>query len=556
MRWIHAMAFMLIAAVGAMAQPSLSDADYRLQAAEKTLRDRSVAADGPALLEFFRHRTLSQLQLDSLSGKIKQLGATSYRERAGASADLIAAGEAARPLLLDVIKHRRDNLEVFRRAELCLRQLQDGEEAALIAAAARLLAQRKPADGAPVLLNYLPFAVDAGVVETIHESLPALAVHEGRPDETLVKALNDRHSLRRSAAGAALIRAGALHLVPGLRDLLKDADPEVRLHITRAMIEVRDKSAVPILIELIAILPSHQVWQAEEMLSLVAGEDGPQVFVDARHAPAQVAKLWKAWWHTHEATLDLTKFDGSNAHHGFTLITQMDNRGHGGRVFEIRPNRDVLWQIDGLRYPVDAQVIGRDRVLIAEYLNRRVTERDFKGNVKWERQAVMPIGCQRLPNGDTFIATRRQLLIVDASGKETFTYNHPGTSIAAARRLRDGQFIVVTSGGTLERLDARGHMVKSFSVGQVYTLGGSIDVLPGGRVLVPQYRDNKVVEYDADGRKLWEARVSFPTSAVRLPNGNVLVVSMLRQQVMELTRDGREAWTYRTDGRPWRARRR
>ena len=46
--------------------------------------------------------------------------------------------------------------------------------------------------------------------------------------------------------------------------------------------------------------------------------------------------------------------------------------------------------------------------------------------------------------------------------------------------MRDGQYIVVTSGGTLERLDARGRVLKSFSVGAVYTLGGSIDVLPGG----------------------------------------------------------------------------
>jgi hypothetical protein len=556
MRCLGATLLALAAVRLAIAQSASSDADYRLQAAEKALREGHVSTDGASLLDFFRRRTLSRGQVNSLAAKIKQLGAVSYKERARAAADLVTAGEAARPLLLDVIKSSRDNLEVVRRAELCLRQLQDSGEANLTAAAVRVLAQRKPEGAARALLRYLPFATDSGVVETVEECLPALAVHDSRPDQALVSALHDRRSLLRSAAGAALIRAGQVAKVPAARELLKDTDPEVRLHIARALVDAHDKSAVPALIELITLLPSHQIWQVEETLALVAGDDGPHVFVDPTHSPAEVARLWIRWWRAHEASLDLTGLNSANRQHGFTLITQMDSRGGSGRIFEIRPNREVLWQIDGLRYPLDAQIIGRDRVLVAEYLNRCVTERDFKGNIRWERQVTMPIGCQRLPNGDTFIATRRQLLIVSPTGRETFTYNQPQGSISAARRLRDGQFIVVTSAGNLERVDARGRIVKSFSVGQVYTLGGGIDVLPDGRVLVPQYRDNKVVEYDAEGRNLWETRVSFPTSAVRLPNGNVLVVSMLRQQVTELTRDGREVWSYRTDGRPWRARRR
>jgi len=554
MRCIVAMLVFLATAMLAPAQPA--DADYQLQTAEKTLRERNQPTDAPALLKFFRRRTPGQAQIDALAAKIERLGSATYKERARAAADLVAAGEAARPLLLEVLKSGKANLEIIRRAELCVRQLQDSEEAGLAAAATRLLAQRKPPQAAQVLLDFLPFAVDTGVVETIQECLPVLALDNGRPDEALLRALNDRRALKRRTAGTALIRAGALPKLPGVRELLRDADLEVRLHIARAMVEAHEKSALPVLIELITLLPSHQVWEVEETLALVAGDDGPNAFVDSRHAPADVARAWTAWWNAHEATIDLAKLDAHNRQHGYTLVTQMDTRGLNGRVFEIRQNHDVVWRIDELRYPLDAQIVGRDRVLIAEYLNRRVTERDFKGNILWEKQVVMPIGCQRLSNGDTFIATRRQLLIVDKSGKETFTYNQPNTSISAARRLRDGQFIVVSSGGTLERLDARGRVLKSFSVGPVYTQGGSIDVLPGGRVLVPQYRDNKVVEYDAEGRKLWEARVSFPTSAVRLPNGNTLVVSMLRQQVIELTRDGQEAWSYRTEGRPWRARRR
>jgi hypothetical protein len=205
---------------------------------------------------------------------------------------------------------------------------------------------------------------------------------------------------------------------------------------------------------------------------------------------------------------------------------------------------------------MDAQVIGPDRVLIAEYLARQVTERDFKGNVLWQHQVDLPIACQRLPDGRTFIATRRQLLIVDRQGKEVFTYSHPNTTISAARMLPGGHFALLGSGGVYERLDASGKTVKTFTVGSIYPVGGNLDVLPNGRILVPQYRDNKVVEYSADGQAVWSVAAPLPISAVRLPNGNTLVVCMQQQRVVELTHDGREVWSYQTDGRPWRARRR
>jgi hypothetical protein len=231
----------------------------------------------------------------------------------------------------------------------------------------------------------------------------------------------------------------------------------------------------------------------------------------------------------------------------------MDPRSGSGRVFELGPDRQVKWEFEDVRYPVDAQVTGPDRVLVAEYLGRRVSERDFKGKVIWERQVELPIACQRLPNGHTFIATRRQLLVLDRAGKEVFTYHHQATSISAARKLRDGQTVFV-SGGSLVRLDTAGKQVKSFPVGLVYNLGGNIDALANGHVLVPEYNHNKVAEYDPDGRVCWSVAVRVPISAVRLANGHTLVVSMAQQRVVEFDREGHEVWAYALPGRLWRAR--
>jgi hypothetical protein len=86
----------------------------------------------------------------------------------------------------------------------------------------------------------------------------------------------------------------------------------------------------------------------------------------------------------------------------------------------------------------------------------------------------------------------------------------------------------------------------------------SIEALPGGRVLVPQPNMSKVMEYDGDGKVIWEAAVQYPFSAQRLPNGNTLVGSPNSGKVVELNRGGRVVWENKTTGtdRPYRVRRR
>src|SRR5207245_2752551 len=116
--------------------------------------------------------------------------------------------------------------EVARRAADCLRQLeQDGKDTApaspsLPMAAARLVAVRKPAGSAEVLLGYVPFAEDS-VIEEIETALVAVAVREGKAEPVLVAALTAADPLRRGLAGAALVRAGAAEPKNAIRKLLQ-----------------------------------------------------------------------------------------------------------------------------------------------------------------------------------------------------------------------------------------------------------------------------------------------------------------------------------------------
>jgi len=80
-----------------------------------------------------------------------------------------------------------------------------------------------------------------------------------------------------------------------------------------------------------------------------------------------------------------------------------------------------------------------------------------------------------------------------------------------------------------------------------------MDLLPNGNVLVPNYAQSKVVEFDAKGKVVWEANVERPGSAVRLPNGHTLVSCPIAKRVVELDRDGKEVWKCETEGRPYKA---
>src|SRR5262249_25148867 len=120
---------------------------------------------------------------------------------------------------------------------------------------------------------------------------------------------------------------------------------------------------------------------------------------------------------------------------GYTLLAQMDPTGTTGRVMEVGTDKGVKWEIDGLRYPVDAEVTGPNRVLIAEYLGRRVSERDFKGKVIWERPVDLPIALHRPP----VVPRRARRLARRRPGEECVSLPPQGVWSPAPRRAGGGE---------------------------------------------------------------------------------------------------------------------
>jgi HEAT repeat protein len=529
--------------------PARAEEATSTAADEMVLKAANVGTDGASLLEFFRKRTRKESDSARIRKLIEQLGDESYDLREKASQELIETGAAARPPLLKATDDK--NPEVARRAAECLEHIEDGPGSALPIAAARILKLRRPEGAVEVLLAYAPSADDESVAEEVRTALAGLAVADGKIDPLIIKALDDSSAVRRAAAGVALARSGGDDHRAAVKKLLEDADLVVRMRVGLALLVLKDKDAVPVLIDLLAKLPRDEIWPIEEVLYRIAQDKAPTINAGDEEAK-KYRDAWAAWWKANGEKTDLAKINLNATQLGYTLLILLD----AGKVLELDAAKKVRFQIDNLQFPLDAQMLPGERVLVAEHNGNIVTERNREGKVVWKKEVEGPIMAQRLPNGRTFISSRAQLLEVDKNGKETFSYSRPdGDAFMKAIKLSNGDMAFITDAGVCARINSAGKELKSFSV-NLQTYGGRLEVLPNGHVVVPQTPNNEVVEFDADGKPVWQAKFDQPVAAVRLPNGNTLVTSMSQQRAVELNKAGKSVWEYKTDTRVTRAFRR
>jgi len=530
------------------AHPERVAADpVQLAVEEQALQTAARADDAAAALDFFRKRTPPEAQRQRLQNLIRHLSDVEFEVRRKASADLVASGPvAAGPLRAAA---RSPDAEVARRAQTSLAQVRRDGTAPVVLSGVKLVVRRRPPDTVAVLLAYLPFAEDEGVAEEIRTSLAALTVKDGKAEPALSQALEGADPEQRAEAGVILARANLADTRPAARRLLKDDDASVRLRVGRALVEAKDRDAIPILIDQFGDLMGDDRWDLEDLLERVAGENAPALpRHDATSMRLRRRDAWRAWWQEHGDKVDLTRLAVPPRRTPRTLLVQADLLTSDGQVFEVGADGKARRHIDGLQGPISVQGVAEDHVLIAEYTGKRVTERNFEARILWEKELpASPVAVQRLPNGNTFVACRNRLLEIDRDGKEIATVQRPVRDVLGARRHPDGSTALITHDGLCRWLDPAGKETRTFPVGGPHVMGVGIDVLPNKRVLVPCFGDNRVTEYDAAGRVLWEAMVPGAATAERLPNGHTLVGSTAPPLVVELDRVGRVVWQYQAE---------
>jgi hypothetical protein len=314
---------------------------------------------------------------------------------------------------------------------------------------------------------------------------------------------------------------------------------------------------VPALIALIDQPAGDHSGAAEEYLLRMAAEHGPHDLPAGDGVRAKRRDLWAAWWKENGERVTLVDRyapAGFQRYLGYTLLIQPNNSD----VVELGADNKQRLTLTGLRGPWDVQALPGDRYLIAEFNGQSVTERDAKGEIKWEKKIPnRPTSAQRLSNGNTFIVCQNQLSECTRGGKDVYTIARPNSDVLTARKLRNNEIVVISNQGTVQRLDSTGKELKVYHVPNVWSMGN--DILPNGNVLMAQQAPmNKVVEYDADGKMVWECgAVMNPIAAARSPNGNTLIVSQQwPNKLVEVDKSGKQVSDLALPGQTMRVRRR
>jgi hypothetical protein len=523
---------------------------------ERILKEAGVATDGPALLDYLRRQTPDPTDHARLTRAVRLLGDDSFAVREKATRELIRAGRPALPLLRRAIDD--PDREIAFRARRCLATVQNAASPKVTAAAARMLAQRRPAGTAEALLGYLPFADDDALEQTLLAGLTAAGLRDGKPDPALTAALTDKVAARRAAAAHVLGRAADAEVRRPVAHLLKDTDARVRFEAAVALACSGERSAVPVLIALLDDGPMAQAWEAESLLVRLAGDDAPEAALRRGddEERARCREGWNQWWKAEGARADLARLKQQLPALGVTVVCEFDG-ACGGRVLQLGPDGRVRAQLTRLEGPNDVHLLPGGRTLVAERNGNRVTERDGNGKVCWEcKVSGSPIACQRLPSGNTLIATFNRLLEVTPAGKEVHSHTHR-SGFRHAVRWRNHHVVYVASNGEVVELDKDWKEVRVVTPADGAGAGywASVEPLPGGRFLIALGGKNKVLEIDGSGKVLWECTVPSAVFATRLRNGNTLVSSFEGRCLIEVDRSGKQVSRQELQGRPFAVRR-
>jgi len=535
----------------------------QVKADQEVIKSGGYSDDVKSLTEFFKNHTVTEADKARISASIKKLGDESFESREQASEELSKSGVPAIGLLRSAQNAKDADPEIVRRCELALKIIEKVPTRTLAISSARLLATKKDEGITETLLNYFPLADDETVTDEIRNTFAALAVRDGKLDKNLEAALASKQLLIRGAAAEAFARANDKASRAKMKEFLKtEAENEIKLLVAVALVnDARDKEVVPSVIKLMTEVPNEKGWRAEELLWRIAGEDGPPVSLGGDKASNEKARdEWKKWWDTNEKKVDLAKLDQESSY-GLTIVCELPRAGGLGRIVALGGDGKERWSVRGLNQPMDAVPLAGKKILIAEHNRNRVLEREIDGKEIWSENINQPVNVGRLPNGVTWAVGRNQIIEWergDKSGKkQEFTFLRNEYDIVAGNRLKNGEYVLLTQNQQLLKVDRKGAITKSHSVGgNGVNYYSTVDVLPTGKVLVTLM--NSITEYDLETGK---AGTSFPfqfaTSAIRLRNGNTIVGHQNNGRIVELDKDGKQTkWEHKgTDPayRPFRA---
>lgn len=401
----------------------------------------------------------------------------------------------------------------------------------------RLITLVRPANAIEIILAYIPSCHDDNIQDLLSECLGLYLNDQNTIPPALIEASTSSVEEIRTFAGRVLAKSSNEIAQKVCTTLLADSSARVRFEVARESIKNQNKSAIPILIELMTKVPAEKAETIDQTLRAIAKDKSP----DSKNDSKADAAAWNTWWQKEGTQIVLTPgAKTQEALKNFLVVESFNQEKKSGRVFLITPSGKTLWEIANLSNPTDALLLPNNKILITEQGANRITERDTKGNIAWEKSATNPFLSQRLSNGNIFIASRNKIVEVGRNGNEIFSFSYPNETILAACKTRTNEYALLSYNGVFLKLDSKGNEVSKSRIPFPTNFGingGAIS--QNDRVLVSIPTLNKIMEFNFSGQATWESTITMPGIPTKLPNGNVVAPSLNGSKIVEIQMDGK-----------------
>ena len=211
---------------------------------------------------------------------------------------------------------------------------------------------------------------------------------------------------------------------------------------------------------------------------------------------------------------------------GFTLVADYGNTA----VLELDGEGRVVWKIEDLFDPLDAELTPSGTILITEQQDDAVREYDRKHEIVWEFTDLQrPFDADRLANGNTLITDTQNHRVIEVTPDKKIAWSF-GLKQAKrkdykpydADRLLNGNTLICDHGGKrVIEVTPGGEIV--WSIKNLEFLADA-DRLANGNTLVTRRSPASVVEFNSEGTVVWQLKkLELPGDADRLPDGTTMV---------------------------------
>ena len=183
------------------------------------------------------------------------------------------------------------------------------------------------------------------------------------------------------------------------------------------------------------------------------------------------------------------------------------------------------------------------RLLVCRPGSNDVVEYDDNGVETFRIGVPSPWACDGTPDGHRLIGSYGGKYIVefDETGKEVGRIASLESGVMSVRRLENGHTLAtLADANKVVEFDPEGKVMW-----ETRLAGRPCDArrLPDGRTLVALHKANRIVEVDEEGSEVWAVEnLPDPQTAQRLPNGNTLVALTVPGIVREIDQAGNEVW--------------